>query len=373
MKRAYKERFYPSEQQTELLAKSFGCCRFVWNNTLGHRTDAYYKDGTSIPHATLEKRIVTLKKEFEWLTEVSSVIFQQALRDQQNAFKNFWENRAKYPKFKSKHHQQSIRLTKTAFNYRDGQLFIAKSKEPLNIRWSRKLSSEPSSITISKDRAGRYFVSMLCEFESKPLPITAKMVGIDLGLNSLFITSDGKKENNPRHTKRYATKLAYLQRKLSKLKKGSNNRNKMRLKVAKLHAKIVDCRADNLHKLSHKLINENQVVCVETLAVKNMIKNPKLSKHIADASWGEFIRLLKYKAEWNGRTIAAVDRFFPSSKRCSTDNCGFVNESLPLNIREWTCPKCGIVHDRDVNAAKNIKTAGLAGLDSGATGTGEMA
>ena len=360
MKRAYKYRFYPTEQQAELLAKSFGCCRFVWNNSLRYRTDAYYKDGESISHSALEKRLVSLKQEFEWLQDVSSVIFQQTLRDQQEAFKNFWDKKAKYPNFKSKHHKQSIRLTKSAFKYRDGQLFIAKSKQPLDIRWSRDLASKPSSITISKDRAGRYFVSMLCEFEAKAMPITAKTVGIDLGLNHLFITDSGYKVDNPRHTKRYADKLARLQRKLAKKKKGSNNREKARKKVARLHAKIVDCRLDNLHKLSRKLINENQVVCVESLQVKNMIKNPKLAKHIADASWSEFVRQLEYKAEWAGRTVSKIDRFFPSSKRCSS--CGFVHESMPLDIRDWTCPECNTHHDRDINAAKNIKTVGLAGL-----------
>lgn len=360
MKRAYKERFYPTPQQAELLSKSFGCCRFVWNNALKYRTDAYYERGESISHSFLEKRLVPLKEEFEWLKDVSSVIFQQALRDQQEAFKNFWEKRAKYPRFKSKRDKQSIRLTKAAFKYQGGQLFIAKSKEPLDIRWSRELPSEPSSITISKDKADRYFVSVLCEFEPKPLPITAKTVGIDLGLNNLFITDSGEKVDNPRHTKRYESKLAYLQRKLARKQKGSQNRRKARLKVARLHAKIADCRLDNLHKLSHKLINENQVVCVESLAVKNMIRNAKLAKHIADASWGEFVRQLKYKAEWAGRTIAEVDRFFPSSKRCS--GCGFVHEIMPLNIRSWTCPECKTEHDRDINAARNIKTVGLAGL-----------
>ena len=360
MKRAYKERFYPTKQQAELLAKSFGCSRFVWNNSLKYRTDAYYEDGKSITHSVLEKRLVPLKAEFEWLKDVSSVIFQQALRDQQEAFKNFWEKRAKYPKFKSKHDKQSIRLTKSAFKYHKGQLFIAKSKQPLDIRWSRKLSSEPSSITISKDKAGRYFVSMTCEFETKSMSISAKTVGIDLGLNHLFITDSGEKVDNLRYTKRYADKLAHLQRKLAKKKKGSNNRDKARKKVAKLHAKIADSRLDNLHKLSRKLINENQVVCVESLAVKNMIRNPKLAKHIADASWGEFIRQLKYKAEWAGRTISEIDRFFPSSKRCS--NCGFVHELMPLNVRDWNCPECNTHHDRDINAAINIKTVGLAGL-----------
>ena len=359
---AIKQRFYPNAQQTELLANTFGCARFVYNAILRWRTDAYYKDGESISYNKASAKLTELKKEFDWLKEVSSVPLQQALRHQQSAFKNFWDKRAKYPQFKKKHAKQSITLANSAFRYKDGQLFIAKSKQSLNIRWSRELPSEPSTITISKDKAGRYFVSMLCEFESKPkpMPVTAKTVGIDLGLNSLFITDNGEKVDNPRHTKRYANKLAYLQRKLAKKQKGSKNRDKARQKVARLHAKIADCRLDNLHKLSRKLINENQVVCVESLAVKNMIRNPKLSKSIADASWGEFVRQLKYKAEWAGRTIAEVDQWFPSSKRCSC--CGFVNESMPLNIRDWTCPECKTHHDRDVNAAINIKTVGLAGL-----------
>ena len=370
-KRAYKERFYPTPEQETLLAQSFGCARFVYNNTLRFRTDAYYKDGKSISHSEAEKRLVSLKTECSFLRDVSSVILQQALRDQQEAFKNFWSGRAKYPNFKKKHSKQSIRLTKAAFKVREGQLFIAKSKEPLNVRWSRELSSEPSSITISKDRAGRYFVSMLCEFEAKPMPISNKTVGIDLGLTDLFITSNGEKSGNPKFTKRYERKLAYLQRELAKKQKGSSNRAKARLKVAYLHAKIADCRMDATQKASRKLINENQVVCVENLAVKNMIKNPKLAKHIADANWGEFIRQLQYKAEWADRTVIEIDRFFPSSKRCSS--CGFINESLPLSIREWDCPECNTHHDRDINAAVNIKTVGLAGLACGATGTGMAA
>ncbi|MGI9274185.1 MAG: RNA-guided endonuclease InsQ/TnpB family protein [Endozoicomonas sp.] len=367
-KRAYKERFYPTPEQERLLAQSFGCARFIYNNTLRFRTDAYYKEGKSVSHSEAEKRLVSLKQEFVWLNDVSSVLLQQCLRDQQEAFKNFWAGRAKYPNFKKKHSKQSIRLTKAAFKVKNGQLFIAKSKEPVNIRWSRELPSEPSSITISKDMAGRYFVSMLCEFDAKPMPISNKTVGIDLGLNDLFITSDGKKSGNPRHTKRYEKKLAYLQRKLAKRQKGSSNRAKARLKVARLHAKIADCRTDATHKASRKLINENQVVVCENLAVKNMIKNPKLAKHIADANWGEFVRQLQYKAEWSGRTVVEVDRFFPSSKRCSS--CGFVHETMPLSIREWDCPECNTHHDRDINAAINIKTAGLAGLACGATGTG---
>ena len=385
-KRAFKERFYPTPEQETLLAQSFGCGRFDYNNTLRFRTDAYYKDGQSIPHSEAEQCLVSLKKDFPFLADVSSVILQQTLRDQQEAFKNFWAGRAKCPKLKKRH---CMRLTKAAFSMKNGQLFIAKSKEPLNIRWSRPLASELSSITIGKDRAGRYFVSMLCEFELKrgrlsPMPISKKTVGIDLGLTDLFITSDGKKSGNSRHTRRYEQKLAYLQRQLAKKLKLSSNRDKVRLKVARVHAKIADCRMDATHKASRTLINENQggglprgglprgghpPVCVESLNVKGMtegrpIRNPKLAKHIADANWGEFVRQLKYKSEWADRTVVEIDRFFPSSKRCSC--CGFVHESLPLSIREWDCPECKTHHDRDINAAKNIKTAGLAGLVGGA-------
>lgn len=371
-KRAFRERFYPSSDQVELLARSFGCKRFVWNDTLKLRTDAYYERGESIPHAELEKRLVSLKQEHPWLEEVSSVILQQTLRDQQLAFKNFWEKRAGYPKFKKKDQHQSIRLTKAAFRLKEGKLYIAKSEEPLDIRCSflGGLPSEPSSITISKDRAGRYFVSMLCEVEIEKLPVSPRSVGVDLGLKDLFVTSDGFKSGNPRHFKRYEEKLAFLQRQLSRKQKGSANRLKAKQKVARLHAKIADCRLDSTHKATRKLINENQVVCVESLEVKNMIKHPTLAKHIADANWGEFVRQLKYKAEWAGRTVAELDRWFPSSKRCPTSGCGFVNDALPLQVRDWECPKCRSHHDRDIAAAINIKTAGLAGLACGASGSG---
>ncbi|GLS88987.1 transposase [Psychromonas marina] len=361
---AIKQRFYPTKDQAELFAKTFGCVRVVWNNILKARTDSYYQDGKSISYNKASAMLTSLKKipEYDWLGEVASVALQQSIRNQQSAFKNFFDKRGKYPKFKSKKNKQSFSLVGTALKYENGKLFIAKSKEPLNIRWSRELPSNPSSITISKDTAGRYFVSMLCKFKPKPMPVTAKTIGIDLGLTDLFITSDGEKQSNPRHTKRYESKLAFLQRKLFKKKKGSANRAKAKHKVAKLHAKIADCRLDNLHKLSRKLINDNQVVCVETLAVKNMIKNPKLAKHIADASWGEFVRQLSYKAEWADRTISKIDRFFPSSKRCSTEKCGFINQSLKLSVRSWECPQCHTTHDRDINAAINILTVGMAGL-----------
>ncbi|MEJ6080774.1 transposase [Vibrio sp. 1-Bac 57] len=369
-RKAYKFRFYPTPEQALLLAKSFGCKRFVWNNTLAWRNKAYKDDGESISQSQAEKRLVILKEEFPFLEEISSVLFQQALRDQAQGFKNFFEGRAQYPQFKKRNRRQSFRLTKAAFRLKEDELYIAKSKEPLNVVWSRALPSAPTSITISKDCAGRYFVSLLCEFEPKFKPISAKLTGFDLGLTHLLIDSDGNKYDNPRYTLKYQVKLAYLQRKYAKKKKGSMNREKFRLKIARLHAKIADCRTDNLHQLSTQLVNENQVICVESLAVKNMVKNRKLAKHIADASWGEFTRQLVYKGDWLGRSVIEIDQWLPSSKACSTTGCDFNHKKLPLNARHWTCPVCGAVHDRDVNAAINIKAAGLAVLACGVTGSG---
>ncbi|ELY6205951.1 TPA: transposase [Cronobacter sakazakii] len=365
MKRAYKYRFYPTPDQIELLAQTFGCVRFVYNSILRWRTDAYCERQEKIGYPQADKRLTALKAmpEYAFLREVSAVPLQQAIRHQQDAFKNFFAGRAAYPAFKSKRHKQAATFMNTAFKYRDGKLYMAKSKAPLDVRWSRPLPSAPSSITISKDTAGRYFVSCLCEFEPVSLPITASTVGIDVGLKDLFVTDTGFKSGNPRHTAKYAARLALFQRRLSKKVKGSKNRAKARLKVARLHAKIADCRLDALHKATRKLINENQVVCVESLKVKNMIRNPSLSKAIADASWGEFTRQLQYKGEWAGRSVVAIDQFFPSSKRCSC--CGFTMQKMPLDVRKWHCPECGTDHDRDINAAINIKAAGLAVLAHG--------
>ena len=363
--RAYKYRFEPTEGQVKLLAQTFGCVRFVYNSVLQWRTDLYYQSKEKIGYLQANAKLTEMKKipEFQFLNEVSCVPTQQVLRHQQTAFKNFFEGHAKYPTFKKKNRRQSAEFTKTAFKYMDGKLYLAKSKEPLAIRWSRELPSEPSTITISKDCAGRYFVSCLCEFENQVLPKTDKTVGIDVGIKHLFVTNNGIKIDNPRHTVKYEAKLAKAQRELSKKKLGSANRAKARLKVARIHAKISDCRLDNLHKLSRKLINENQVVCVESLRVKNMIKNPKLSKHIADASWGKFVAQLEYKADWAERKLVKIDQFFPSSKRCSC--CGHTLSRLDLSVREWTCPECKTTHDRDTNSAKNIKAAGLAVLAFG--------
>ena len=363
--RAYKFRFYPTDEQAKLLAQTFGCVRFVYNTILRWRTDEYYQSKAKIGYIQANAKLTEMKKqpEFAFLNDVSCVPTQQVLRHQQTAFKNFFEGRTKYPAFKKKTHKQSAEFTKSAFKYTDGQLFIAKCKEPLNVRWSRQLPSHPTTITISKDCAGRYFVSFLCEFENQILPKSDKNIGIDVGIKHLFVTDSGIKIDNPRLTAKYATKLAKAQRALSRKKLGSANRAKAKLKVARIHAKIKDCRLDNLHKLSRKIINENQIVCVEALRITNLVKNPKLAKHIADCSWGEFVRQLEYKADWAGRTVVKIDQFYPSSKRCS--NCGYTLGFLNLDTREWVCPECGVTHDRDINAAKNILTAGLAGLAFG--------
>jgi putative transposase len=363
--RAYKYRFYPTEEQAALLAQTFGCVRFVYNSILRWRTDLYDQSKEKIGYFQASARLTELKKmpEFSFLNEVSCVPTQQVLRHQQMAFKNFFEGRAKYPVFKKKNRKQSAEFTKSAFKYIDGKITLAKSKEPLDIHWSRELPCEPSIITISKDCAGRYFVSCLCEFENQILPKTDKTIGIDVGIKHLLVTDNGLKIDNPRFMAKYETQLVKAQRDLSRKKLRSANRAKARLKVARLHAKISDCRLDNLHKLTRELINENQVVCVESLRVKNMIKNPKLSKHIADAGWGKFVTQLEYKANWAGRLLVKIDQFFPSSKRCSC--CGYILSRLDLSVREWTCPECKATLDRDTNAAKNIRTAGLAGIAFG--------
>lgn len=364
-KRAYKYRFYPTPEQGDLLARTFGCVRFVYNSVLRWRTDAFHQRQEKIGYAGANARLTMLKQdpELAFLSEVSCVPLQQCLRHQQTAFKNFFEGRAKYPVFKSRKRRQSVELTRSAFKYVEGQLYMAKSKTPLAIRWSRPLPGEPSTLAISKDSAGRYFFSCLCEFEPSKLPVTSNMTGIDLGLKDLFITDKGERVGNPRYTVKYAARLALSQRRLSKKQLGSANRAKARQKVAKCHAKISDCRQDNLHKQSRRLINENQVICVESLKVKNMIRNRTLSKAIADAGWGEFVRQLAYKAAWAGRSLVAIDQWFPSSKRCS--GCGHTLSSLPLSVRKWDCPECETHHDRDQNAAINIKAAGLAVLALG--------
>jgi putative transposase len=317
--------------------------------------------------------------ELDFLNEVSCVPLQQGLRNLQKAFTNFWAGRAKYPRFKKKRNGGSAEFTRSAFRWKDGQLFLAKCSEPLPIRWSRMLPKgcEPTTVTVKLDASGRWFVSLLVEDPTvKELPKTEKAVGIDVGLTSLVATSecvvlrspqnarrthpkgDGEKIANPKHFKRLLAKLRKAQKALSRRVKGSNNREKARKQVAKIQAQISDARKDFLHKLTTRLVRENQTIAVEDLAVKNMLKNHKLAQHIADASCGELVRQLEYKCQWYGRTLVKIDRWFPSSKRCG--ECGHIVEELPLDVREWDCPKCGTHHDRDINASGNILAAGLA-------------
>ena len=362
VKRAYRFRFYPTEQQAEQLARTFGCARFAYNHMLRLRTDAWYKDQKRVGYHETSAALTELKKQPEtiWLNEVSSVPVQQALRHLQTAFANFFQKRAAYPNFKRKDGPQSAEYTTSAFKWDGKALKLAKMDAPLAIRWSRAIpkAARITTVTISKDTAGRYFASLLCDDDVSPKPNTSQKVGIDLGLSHFAILSTGEKIDAPEHFRRNEEKLAKLQRQLAKKQKGSQRRARAKHKVAKLHAKIADSRRDFLHKLSTRLINENQVIAVESLAVKNMQKNRCLAKSIGDAGWSEFVRQIEYKARWYGRELIGIDRWYPSSKRCS--DCGHVVKAMPLSVREWTCPECGAIHDRDINAARNILAAGLA-------------
>jgi len=360
-KRAYKYRFYPSDEQKCLLSRTFGCCRYVSNWALRERTDAYYQHGERLYYEGTAQRLVLLKKQEEtvWLNDVSSVVLQQALRHLDKAFRNFFEGRADYPTFKKKRNQQAATYASNAFSWDGHNLTLAKMDTPLSIIWHRCLPDgcKPSSVTVTKDEAERYFVSLLFEEEIEHLPQTEKQVGLDLGLKSMVITSDAHSYGNPQFAASDEKKLAKAQRWQAKKKKGSKNRTKARLKVARIHKKIADRRRDYQHKLSTQIIRENQVVCVESLQIKNMVKNHCLAKAISDVGWSEFVRQLEYKAQWYGRRFVKIDKWYPSSKRCF--DCGHILDSLPLDVRNWTCPECGVVHDRDLNAAKNILAVGL--------------
>ena len=367
VKRAYRFRFYPTPEQDQILARTFGCARFAYNHMLRLRTDAWYKEQKRVGYHETSALLTELKRQPEtvWLNEVSSVPVQQSLRHLQTAFGNFFAKRAKYPTFKSKHDKQAAEYTSSAFKWDGKSLKLAKMNEPLNIRWSRTLpkAAKLTTATVSKDAAGRYFVSLLCDDTVSLKTEAAGQIGIDLGLTHFAILSTGEKIAAPNTFRKNESRLATLQRRLAKKQKGSANRFKAKLKVARLHAKIADTRRDFLHKLSTKLVNENQVIAIESLAVSNMQKNHCLAKSISDASWGEFVRQLEYKSLWYGRTLIGIDRWYPSSKRCS--DCGHTVPKMPLNVREWICPECGSIHDRDINAARNVLTAGLAGLVCG--------
>jgi putative transposase len=303
------------------------------------------------------------KKEeaLSFLNDVSCVPLQQGLRHLQTAFSNFFDGRARYPSFKKKSHGGSAEFTKSAFRFKDGQIYLAKCRDPLPIRWSRQLPEgcEPTSVTVKYHPSGRWHISVRFDDPTiKPFPANDSAIGIDLGVTSLITTSSGDKVANPKQFKKHYQRLRLAQKALARKQKGSKNRDKARRKVAKIHLKISDSRKDFLHKLTTRLVRENQTIAVETLSVKNMVKNPKLALAISDSGWSELVRQLDYKCRWYGRTLVKIDRWFPSSKRCSC--CGHIVDKMPLNIRDWQCPSCGTHHDRDVNASKNVLAAGLA-------------
>ncbi|WP_345694861.1 RNA-guided endonuclease TnpB family protein [Kitasatospora terrestris] len=367
VKRAFKYRFYPTDAQAAELSRTFGCVRKVYNMALQARTEAWTLRQERVNYNATSAMLTAWKKteDLAYLSEVSSVPLQQTLRHLQGAFTNFWVKRAKYPTFKSrKKSRKSAEYTSSAFRYRDGSLTLAKMAEPLDIVWSRPLpdGAVPSTVTVSQDSAGRWFVSLLCEDRpAMPAPVNPA-VGIDAGITGLVTLSTGEKINNPKHERADREQLAKAQRELARKAKGSANRDKARLKVARVHARIADRRRDFLHKLTTRLIRENQTVVIEDLTVRNMLKNRTLSRAISDASWTELRSMLEYKAQWYGREVITVDRWFPSSKLCSA--CGTLQGKMPLNVRTWTCA-CGTTHDRDVNAAKNILAAGLAAAACG--------
>src|SRR5919199_2291980 len=367
--RASRYRFYPTPEQEQLLRRTLGCVRLVYNKALHTRSQGWYERQERIDYKQTSGMLTQWKKQedLQFLNEVSCVPLQQGLRNLQKAFTNFWAGRAKYPNFKNKRSGGSAEFTRSAFRWKDSQLWLAKCNNPLPIRWSRVLpeNCEPSTVTVKLDASGRWFVSLLVEDHTvKAFPQLDKAVGIDAGIASLIATSDGEKIANPKHFKRLRYKLRQAQKALSRKVKGSNNTQNARQQVARIHAKVADTRRDFLHKLTTRLVRENQTIAVEDLAVKNMMHNRKLAQAIADASWGELIRQLEYKCQWYGRTLVKIDRWFPSSKRCG--NCGHVIDKLPLDVREWDCPECGTRHDRDINASRSILAAGLAVIVCGA-------
>lgn len=376
VKRAYRYRFYPTPGQAAELSRTFGCVRYVYNRALAERTRAWYTEQRRISYADTSAMLTAWKQTADagFLAEVSSVPLQQTLRHLQTAFAAFWEKRARYPVFKSrKRGHASAEYTRSAFRYRDGRVTLAKMTGPLNIRWSRPLPerARPSTVTVSRDQAGRWHVSLLVEETIRPLdpavdPTTGEVreVGLDAGITALATLSSGEKVTNPRHEGRDRNRLAKAQKNLARKAKGSKNRAKARLAVARIHARIADRRRDHLHKLTTRLVRENQTVMIEDLYVRGMLANHTLARAVSDAAWGDLRRMLEYKCGWYGRDLVVVDRFFPSSKTCS--QCGHLADRMPLGVRDWTCPTCGAAHDRDVNAARNILAAGRAAAACGA-------